>query len=162
MITKAKVKGWFIEKGKRILKVLQWGVKSVPVAGPFGDDSNPIKNMTAIMAETSVKGEPVIIGYIHKNQIAKVGEKRIFSLKENGETSTYIHLKNDEVIEIGGNSDFLVRFFSLKTSIDNKDNLINQELEKIRLAIQSVGGTYVKSNVSTNLDAAKTEKVKVS
>lgn len=162
MISTAKVKQWSIEKGKRILKLLQFGAKTAKVAAPFGDDSNPVKDMTAIFAETTASGEPVVIGYINTNQIAQEGEKRIFSLKEDGNLSTYIWLKNDETMEIGGNVDNAVRFSKLKEGIDAKDLLIVQELAKIATAIGSIGGTYVPGVVDTNIEAAKIKNVKTS
>ena len=162
MISTAKVKQWSIEKGKRILKLLQFGAKTAKVAAPFGDDSNPVKDMTAIFAETTASGEPVVIGYINTNQIAQEGEKRIFSLKEDGNLSTYIWLKNDETMEIGGNVDNAVRFSKLKEGIDAKDLLIVQELAKIATAIGSIGGTYVPGVVVTNIEAAKIKNVKTS
>lgn len=162
MITTAKVKEWFLEKGKRILKVIQFGAKTSKVAAPFGDDSNPIKDMTAIIAETGVSGETVILGYINTEQIAEVGEKRIFSMKETGRLSTYIHLKNDETMELGGNADNAVRFSKLKIGIDSKDALVQAELVKIAAAITSLGGTYTPGTIQTDITAAKIEKVKVS
>lgn len=162
MISLAKVKQWSIENGKRILKVFQFGAKTSKVAAPFGDDSNPIKDMTAIIAETGVNGETVIIGYINKNQIAQEGEKRIFSLKPDGSDSTFIYLKNDETIEIGGNADFAVRFTKLKEGIDAKDQAINAELTKIAAGISTAGGSYAPSPISTDISAAKNDKIKLS
>ncbi|WP_300440730.1 hypothetical protein [Christiangramia sp.] len=162
MISLAKVKEWTLENGKRILKVLQYGPKTSKVSAPFGDDSNPIKDMTAILAETGVNGEPIILGYINKSQIAKVGEKRIFSLKENGELSSFIWLKNDETIEIGGNLDFAVRFNKLKEALDVRDQDINAELTKIATGITAAGGTYTPTPISTDISAAKNDKIKLS
>jgi len=162
MITTARVKEWSLEKGKRILKVLQFGAKTSKVAAPFGDDANPVKDMTAILAETGVAGETVIIGYINDNQIAEVGEKRIFSLDATGKLSTYIHLKNDETMEIGGNADYAVRFSKLKEGIDAKDLQIVSELTKIQSAITTLGGVYIPGTVNTDIEAAKINTVKVS
>lgn len=160
MISTAKVKQWSIEKGKRILKLLQFGAKTAKVAAPFGDDSNPVKDMTAIFAETSVSGEPFVIGYVNTNMLAAVGEKRIFSLKESGSLSTYIWLKNDETMELGGNADHAVRFSKLKAGIDAKDELIQAELVKIKAALQTVGGTYIPGTITTDIEAAKIDKIK--
>ncbi len=162
MISLAKVKQWSLEKGKRIIKLVQFGAKTAKQAGPFGDDSNPLKDMTAILAETSANGEPVVLGYINKNQLAGEGEKRIFSLKGDGTLSNFIWLKNDETIEIGGNADFAVRFNALKTAIDAKDALIQGELAKIATGISTAGGAYAPGNITTNLDPAKNDKVKLS
>ena len=160
MISTAKVKQWSIEKGKRILKLFQFGAKTAKVAAPFGDDSNPVKDMTAIFAETSISGEPYVIGYVNTGMLAEVGEKRIFSLKESGSLSTYIWLKNDETMEIGGNADNAVRFTPLKAGIDAKDALIQEELVKIAAGITTAGGSYTPGNITTDIDGAKITKIK--
>ena len=160
MISTAKVKQWSIEKGKRILKLMQFGAKTAKVAAPFGDDSNPVKDMTAIFAETSVDGEPYVIGYVNTNMMAQEGEKRIFSLKGSGGLSSYIWLKNDETIEIGGNADHAVRFAPLKSGIDAKDALIQAELVKIAAGITAAGGSYAPGNITTDIEGAKITKIK--
>ncbi|HET8827765.1 MAG TPA: hypothetical protein VFM79_00415 [Pelobium sp.] len=160
MISTAKVKQWSIENGKRILKLLQFGAKTAKVAAPFGDDSNPVKDMTAIFAETSEKGEAVVIGYINTDMVAKVGEKRIFSLKENGTPSTFIWLKNDATMEIGGSADHAVRFTPLSAGITAKDTQINANLALIAAAITTLGGSYTPTPVSTNIEGAKIQEIK--
>ena len=160
MISTAKVKQWSIEKGKRVLKILQFGAKTAKVAAPFGDDSNPVKDMTAIFAETTVNGEPYVIGYVNTEMLARVGEKRIFSLKESGALSTYIWLKNDETMELGGSADNAVRFSKLKAGIDTKDELIQAELVKIQAEFSKLGGAYVPGTISTDIEAAKITKIK--
>lgn len=160
MISTAKVKQWSIEKGKRVLKLLQFGAKTAKVAAPFGDDANPIKDMTAIFAETSVSGEPFVIGYVNTDQLAAVGEKRIYSLKEDGSLSSFIWLKNNGTMEIGGDVDNAVRFNPLKTGISATDSAINAELVKIQTALLSVGGTYVPGIITTDIDGSKIEEIK--
>jgi len=71
MITLAKVKDSFIENFKLIIKVLQFGPKTAKQISPFGIDSNPLENYTAVYSETSNAGESVILGYIHKNYITE-------------------------------------------------------------------------------------------
>lgn len=160
MITLCKVNETFISGKFRILKVQQFGAKTANECSPFGEDSNPLKNMTAIFAKTSEAGSSVIIGYINENQLANLGEKRIFSLKETGELSSYIWLKNDKTIEINGNNDNLVRFLPLNKALFNLDSNINAELSKISAAIASLGGTYVNSVVKTDINDAKIEEIK--
>lgn len=160
MITFSKVKDFFIENGKRILKVQEYGAKTAKVSSSFGDDSQPLKNMTAIYARTAINSEPVIVGYINTNQIALEGEKRLFSQKPDGSLSFAIHLKNNGTCEIGGNAHNAVRFSPLKSGIDAKDNLINVELAKIATAIGSLGGSYVVAPVSTDITSSKIDEVK--
>lgn len=160
MITFSKVKDSIVELGKRILKVEQYGAKTAKVASDYGDDSQPLKNMTAIYAETAVNSEPIIVGYINTQQIAKEGEKRLYSQTPQGSLSFDIYLKNDGTCEIGGNIDNAVRFTPLNNGIILKDNLINTELSKIATAITALGGTYTPSAVATDLSLAKIQEIK--
>lgn len=159
----SKVAESFIENGKRVLKVLQFGTKTADEVGPFGIDSNPLKDMTAIYAETSNNSESVIIGYINKNQIAGIGETRLYSLDENAAVKSFIWLKNDGTIELNGNTYSSVRYEPLESGINAKDNLINIELGKISVVLNSLApGSYTVAPVSTNIASAKNEDVKLS
>jgi len=154
-----------LEAGRRFLKVQRLGNNDVQTpreSMPFGVDSVPLdrEDFVAIVAESSEKGKPVVIGYINRNQIAQEGEMRIFSLKNNGQISQFIHLKGDETIEFGGNSDNLVRFSPLSTALNNQATAINAELIKIQTAITGLGGAYARANVSINISGAKIEEFK--
>lgn len=151
-----------VELGKRILKVQQFGAKSANEVSPFGVDANPIKGMTAIYAETSNNSETVVIGYINENQLANSGEVRLYSVDENKALKSFIWIKNDNTIEFNGNSYSMVRFEPLKQGINNKDILINSELAKIATAINAIApGSYVPGNITTNIDSAKNEDLKM-
>ena len=151
-----------VELGKRILKVQQFGAKSANEVSPFGVDANPIKGMTAIYAETSNNSETVVIGYINENQLANSGEVRLYSVDENKALKSFIWLKNDNTIEFNGNSYSSVRFEPLKQGINNKDILINAELAKIATAINAIApGSYVPGNITTNVDSAKNEDLRM-
>lgn len=160
MITFAKIKSTSIEAKKRILKVLQFGVKTADEIAPYGDDSNPLKDMTAVYIETSEAGEPVIIGYLNTEQLADIGEKRIYSQKANGEISFYIHLKNDGTIEFGGNADNLVRYTPLNSGLQAQVIKINAELVKIASGITAAGGSYVPVPISLNISGSKINEAK--
>jgi len=163
MITLAQIKDSFFDKKKRILKIIQYGVKTAQEVSAFGDDANPLKGMTAVYADTGEMGEPVIIGYINENQLAAIGEKRIYSLKSDGSLSNYIWLKNDETIEIGGNVDNLIRYAALDLSLQNQTNLINVELGKIAAVLNSLApGSYVVTPVAIDNSAARIDKIKTS
>ena len=160
MITLSKVRDFLIENGKRILKVQEYGAKTAKVAANYGDDSQPLKNMTAIYSPTAVNSEPVIIGYINTNQVAKEGEKRIFSQSLDGSLSFAIHLKTDGSCEIGGNVDNAVRFSALQSSLASSDTLLNAELAKIATAIGSLGGVYTVATVATDISSSKINEIK--
>jgi hypothetical protein len=161
MITYAKFKESSITAGKRVIKFLEFGVKTADECTPFGIDSNPIADMVAIHANTSNNSESVIIGYINKNQLAGAGETRLFSVDANSALKSYVWLKNDGKLQLNGNDYTAVRFTPLKTGLTNQDALINAELIKIQTAITSLGGVYVPSNVITNIDNSESQDVKL-
>lgn len=105
----------------RVVKYLRNGKYDVQTSeqiAPYGIDSNPIKDMIAIYASSAIKGDSVILGYINKNQLAEVGENRIFSTNESGDLSTFLWLKNDGTMEVGGGTDFMVRFSEMETAFN--------------------------------------------
>lgn len=159
-ITLSVIKDAIIKKGMRILKVQQLGAKTADECMPFGEDSNPLEGMVAIFAETGVSGEPVIIGYINKNQLAGKGEKRIYSLKEDGNLSSYIWLKGNEEIHINGNQNSLTKYEPLDLAVKNLDSQLNEQLTLIATAIGTVGGSYVPTTIQTNISNAKAEDLK--
>ncbi len=150
---------------RRIIKVLRFGKSDVQTSlegMPFGLDSNPIKNLVAIYAETSEKGKTVIIGYLNKNQLAAVGENRFFSTDENGELKTFIWLKNNGTIEIGGDADNAVRYSPVADSVNEIKNDI-ATLKQIFAAgwtpIPNDGGAALKAAAATWAGTALTKDI---
>ena len=81
----------------RFIKFTGWGkndVKNHAECMPYGLDSNPIKNMTNIYIQNA-SGQLVVLGYVNVNQLADVGEMRIYSTDKNGGLKGQIWLKND-------------------------------------------------------------------
>lgn len=106
---------------KRIVKFLRLGKSDVRTSvevGPFGIDSSPVKDMIAIYSPTSINGKTVIIGYVNKNQLADVGEVRMYSTDSSGVQKFYTWLKNDGTFEIGGKTDNAVRYSKLETAFN--------------------------------------------
>lgn len=122
---------------------------------PFGVDSNPIKDMIAIYAPTSEIGSEVIIGYINKNQIADIGEMRIFSTDADGVEKISIHLRNTGQAEIGGTGDNLVRFNKLNDSFEQLksdfNNLVTLYNSHIHITTATVSATPVPGVISPTL-----------
>lgn len=149
---------------RRIVKILRLGKSDVQTAfevGSYGIDSNPVKDMVAIYAESSVKGEVVIVGYITKNKVAQTGELRLYSTNAQGTEQTYAYLKNDGTIELAGNADNLVRFVALNTALQAQVGLINVELGKIATAINAiVPGAYIPTPITLNITASKVNELK--
>ena len=134
MATLGKVDSTFFSKVKeRVVKLLLFGrddVRTAEEAMPYGVDSSPIKGMIAVYAETSAKGDPVIIGYINKNQLALVGEHRIYSTDQNGVLKTFIWLKNDGTMLLGGSTKNLTRFQELEAGFNQLKSDFNAHVSK--------------------------------
>jgi hypothetical protein len=106
--------------------------ESVQVA-PFGDDSCPPNGIKGVKIRTTTDSIHVVVGYFNRNNKAKAGEKRLFSVDENGEESTFIYLKNDGTFEIGTSDGFQLKYDSVNKRLStNKD--IYYELTGISLA----------------------------
>ena len=104
-----------------LVKVLRFGKNDVqtPIqASPYGCDSKPIKDMIAVYSPTGTDGNTVIIGYLNKNSLAGIGEYRTFSTDAQGVEKFYTWLKNDGTIEIGGNTNYAVKYNQLKIEYD--------------------------------------------
>ena len=162
MITLGKVRDSFVEKGRLIIKSLTLkGAATGKQVAPFGIDSNPFENLTAIYSDTTNDGEAVILGYINKQYVTEKGEIRIYSVDETGEVMAYAYAKKDGTLELNGSAFSSVRFESLEIAINGNDGLINAELAKISAAIALLGGSYVVAPVSTNLANTKSVTVKL-
>lgn len=121
MLNVVKILESTLDAGRRTLKFLRFGKNDVQTsleAMPFGDDSQPVKNMKAIYGKTSDNGKTVIIGYINEEQIADTGEKRIYSTNSSGNPVMYLHLKNDGTAEFNGNADNMVRYSKLELAFN--------------------------------------------
>lgn len=157
---------------QRVVKILRFGRNDVQTsfeASPYGIDSNPIKDMIAVYAPTTDKGETVIVGYINKNQKAGIGELRIFATDTNGIEKFYCWMKANGTMEIGGESNFAVKFNELKTEFNKLKTDHNSFLTEYKLhthAGVTVGGGSTAPPVSTqlsntsNIDNAKNDKIK--
>jgi hypothetical protein len=163
MISQVTFKSAVISAGYRILKVLGYGNTALTAdeCSPAGIDSSPVKNMVAVYSETEEAGDRILIGYFNKNVLAAPGEIRLFSLNPgNGNLSFYAWLKNNGTMELGGNENNIVRYTPLESGLNEQDNLINTELEKIAIAIGLLGGSYVPGTISTDISTSKINEIK--
>ena len=161
MISLAKFKSFTIEQGKRILKLTQFGAKTAKESYPFGFDSVPLSDWTAIYAETSNKDESVIIGYINRKQIAAMGESRMYSIGGDGEVKAFVWNKSNGDLWLNGSDYTATRYAPLNTALQDEKNLINIELAKISTAISALGGSYIPANIIINISQSESSTIKI-
>jgi hypothetical protein len=159
--TISKVAEVFKEGAYRIIKVLQFGAKTADECSPFGFDGNPPADLDAVFMETSNGSEPVIVGYIQTQRLANLGESRLYSLMPDGTLSTYIWLRKDRTIEIGGADDYLVQHSKMKEELILLQQNINKELTKISSGITTAGGVYIPEPIVMDTDKIKTKNIKI-
>lgn len=160
-ITYSKFKSAVIEGGKRIITVLQFGAKTAKEISPFGIDSQPLPDMTALFLETSNKGEAVVVGYVNAQQLAEAGECRIYSVGASGELMAYAWTRANGDILLNGDEFTAVRFQELKTQIDLLQEQINSQWPLIASGITTGGGAYTPTNVDIDLSSAESSTVKL-
>ncbi len=156
---------------QRVIKFFRFGKDDVQTAleyGPYGIDSNPVKDMIALYAPTTDKGETVIVGYLNKNQKAAPGEMRIFATDANAVEKFYIWMLANGTIEIGGTANYAVKFNELKTAFNSLQTSYNNFLIEYKLHVHT-GGTIsgstgptvsVQTPNAANIDTAKNANIK--
>ncbi len=152
-----------IKSTRRRIKVLGLGksdTRELYECAPFGVDATPPKGYKAIYAETGVKGKGVIIGYINTNQVAAIGEHRVYSTDADGKVKTYIHLKNDGTCELAGSVDNAVRYSELNKELQQFIQKVNTELAEISLGIGGAGGSYTPTVFTLDISKAKITEIK--
>lgn len=159
-----------VENLKRIVKFLRFGKKDVQTSTqytPHGIDSNPVKGMKAIYAETGEKGKTVIIGYLSKSVLAAVGETRIFSTDSNGALKAWTWYKADGTIEMLGSAKNMVRFQELETGFNQLKSDLNTFITAYNSHMHPTAGTgppspptATGSSSSASIADAKIEEIK--
>jgi len=145
-----------------IVKFRRYGksdIRTATQAAPFGIDSRPPKGMVAVFSPTDEKGRSVVVGYVNKNLVADVGEVRLFSVNASGVLQTYVWLKKDGVLLLGGSAKHLARFEELKTGFDQLKTDFNAFLTHVH------GGSGTPpappaTPSTASIDASKTDNVK--
>lgn len=159
---------------RRVPKFLRKGLHDVQTAfeaAPYGIDSNPVKDMIAIYSPTSEKGKTVIIGYLNKNQLAEVGEFRAYSTNAQGALQTYMWLKGNGDILLGGDASHLTKFEELQTSFNELRDFVNNFITtkynvhthtyvNVSAPATTSPSTTVGTTTSVTINSAKADKVK--
>ena len=157
---------------RRLVKILRFGKSDVlePFqANNFGLDSNPPKGMVAVYSPTSEIGKNVIIGYLNKDQLAKPGETRIYATNADGALKFYAWFKDDGTLELGGDSNFAVKFNELKSAFNSlqksHNDLLTEYKTHVHPGVQSgASSTSVTTSIqnpnSADIDTAKNSEIK--
>lgn len=164
MVEKAKVLSTETDStGRRIVKGYLLGntPETAFEAGPFGLDSNPVKNKIAIYAKGRENGKMFVVGYINIDQVAEVGETRLFSTDADGELKFHIWLHSDGTAEIGGNTDNAVRYSKLEEAFNELQGKFNDFVDAyVPGGPSSVGLPAVAERSEADITKAKIEEIK--
>ena len=151
--------------GRRLVKAYRYGnidVQTPLQASPCGVDSAPIKDMVAVYSKTDNDDTNVLLGYFNKNLLAQEGEVRLFSTDSQGSLKTFIWLKNDGNIQLGGDADNAVRYSKLNIGLQQFKTDMQVELVKIAAGIVAGGGTYTPATLNIDVSASKINTIKTS
>lgn len=119
--------------------------KTVYESMPFGVDSVPQEGNDALIVSTGDDSKRCVVGYISKNQLESLeaGETRLYSLDPSGDLSRQMILKGDGTIEIGGDSDFAVKYNELETAFNQLkadfDSLVNAYNAHVHTTTATIG-----------------------
>lgn len=102
--------------------------------GPYGNDSRPSKDTTAIYATTIRDGDECIIGYLNNNRKSEIGEHRLFCTDEAGNFKFNVWLRADGTLLMGDSDipaeyvNYAVMFNELKIEFDKFQQAFNQHV----------------------------------
>ena len=97
----------YVINGVRTLTVSGMGKGNTRSAGeiaPFGYDGGAVKGLTALYVTTGNNSDRAIVGYINTNQLAEIGENRIYWTDADGNEVGKIWGHTDGTVEIAGTS----------------------------------------------------------
>lgn len=110
-----------LKAAKRVLTLNVFGTydpRTASECAPFGYDAVPGKKLKALFIKTTSNSEPVCAGYINDQQVATAGQVRLYSTDDTGAVQTYILLREDAKMEIGGNANHMTQFEGLQTAFN--------------------------------------------
>lgn len=159
--------------GRRLIKALANGpadVRESIQAAPHGIDSNPVKDMVAIYAQTEERGKAYVVGYLNKDLSASVGELRLFSTSESGQLAAWMWLKNNGNIEILGSDDNLIKYAQTAATIKE----IQDDIKALKqafttwvpvaydggAALKAATGSWFSQPLTEDISGAKFDEVK--
>jgi hypothetical protein len=163
---------------RRIVKAWNGGndTRTAVEASPYGVDSNPIKDMVALYVKSEVNGKESIVGYYNKQQLAEVGEARVYSTDSQGVFKFNIWLRADGKMLIGDSNnpssytnnavqfnELKIEFNELKTKFNALVTAYNSHVHPYLNATTPAFTSPTTSQGMTstaNIDNAKNTKIK--
>lgn len=161
-----------LDAGIRTVKSLVYGSNGRNTqleAMPFGTDAVPIENYRAIVVQSQTREKRFVLGYVNKSQEASPGDHRIYSLTSEGLLATSIWLKSDGTIEVGGDTDFMVRYSVLEAAFNELrsdfNSLVSTYNSHTHAGVSPGGGTTAPttssgSSSSADISGAKIDEIK--
>jgi hypothetical protein len=163
-----------LKSAARLIKSLRFGrsdVRETAEILPYGLDSNPVKDTKGYFAETTTSGQSVVIGYVNTNQQADVGEFRTFATDADGVEVFYTWMKADGTMEIGGDTDNMVRYSELESAYnelrDDLNSLVSDYNSHTHVVPQAPSGSTTSetpiptgSPSAGNITGAKIDEIK--
>jgi len=137
-----------IQDGFRRIKAVVRGKGDVQTpyeVMPFGVDAVAPQSWRAVYSETGEDGKSIIIGYFNLAQLDSLvrGEHRIYSTDTNGVVSTSIYLRGDGTMEVGGATDFMVRYNELETAFNQLKTDRDDTATKLNALLTAIQTTWV-------------------
>lgn len=157
MVTIVKTIATKLEDAYRHIKVQVMGKNDIQTpaeVAPYGIDSNPVKDLAAVYAPSTVSGEPVLIGYLLKNRLAEVGELRMYATDDAGAEQNYMWLRADGTIEIGGDADNMVRYSELETAFNDLKADLDTLIDKHNRLLSDFNDLVTNYNAHQHTSAA--------
>lgn len=147
------------ENGRRYTKFVCSGpddVQECLTVAPFGIDSNPTDDTRGVLSETGVMGDSVFMGVINVNQSAAVGEIRMFSVNTSNVVQTFVWLKNNGNILLGGDQKNLTRFQELESGFNQLKSDFNAHVINYNAHVHPAPGGATSPTASQSTQSTAT------
>lgn len=137
-------------------------IQTVELVTPPGYDANPINGSLVYVMEVGTAYKIAIAVNDGITPDMATGEKRVYSLNDDGAIQAFIKLLKTGIIEINGNADFAVRFTDLETAFNQLKTDFNLHTHVYIPGSQSPAPTAVPVPQTTaDMSGAKVDEVKL-
>lgn len=126
-------------------------IQTVEYVSLPGQDENPINGSKVYIATVSESYKVAFAADDGVTPDMNTGEKRLYSLDDNGVIQAFIKLLKSGIIEVNGNADFAVKFDALDTALQAMLTALNAD-------IVVAGGA---GSTTLDISGAKVDEVKL-